>query len=220
MFGNKDNPFENIASGQPYQPNPQFNNPPQPRPYLPEDDGKKFNWGVVVLILVFLLIAGGAGAGYYYYRMMTKPENIVKQMFANMVDVKAVQTQMNLNMTVRFPSGSLNRKVFDLTPNFDQANIKIAFSGKVDNLAENDRKIDGTVTLQTEDMGDFDFDVDLDIKNNNKLTFLRLPEFPAVIKENAPLEQIGFLENQWIKIDYAELEKEYGVTINKLKKIR
>ncbi|MCX6739989.1 MAG: hypothetical protein NTZ49_02040 [Candidatus Parcubacteria bacterium] len=194
------------------------NNYPQNIYNMPEDGRRKSGVLFIVLgVVIFLLVAGIVSAGYYYYAVINSPENIVKQMLANMAEVKSYQTKINADIIILAPDRSINTGFFNFTPDYDQVKFNANILGKIDNLDANNKKADLALTFKTEGLGEADTSYAFDVKVVNKMPYFRMQELPAAYKQMLPPDLVS-LENQWIKIDIAELEKQYADYIKEIEK--
>jgi hypothetical protein len=189
-----------------------------------QDSGKKFNKKLLFIILIIGALISGSVLEYFYY-FQESPEKIVEKMVANLMAIKTLEYQGEIKIEAIIPDHlmTISEPVQPVQKTFikEPTNLFINFSGKSDIADLNNPKISLSINLKSDalktliESAEKEVTAGLDYIFLNKIHYIRFTTLP-----NLGFIDLGFLSNQWIKIDIEAIQKNFGDMIPLDEKIK
>jgi hypothetical protein len=182
-----------------------------------QDSGKKFNKKLLFIILIIGALISGSALGYFYY-FQESPEKIVEKMVANLMALKTLEYQGDVKITAIIPDLMTNNesvKSVQKTSIKEPINFFVNFSGKTDITDSNNPKISLSINLKSDISKTLTKSVKQEVTAGwdyiflNKIHYIKFTTLP-----NLGFIDLGFLSNQWIKIDTEAIQKNFGDIIS------
>lgn len=216
MFENQSFKAEsaNLPDLRPSLPN-QFssNQPKLANPLMSEKKPGKKNLIIIIVASLVFLMAVGAGAFYYYSNIYLTPEKILQTALQNLNKLESGTINYQIELSVKPKESASAPSAASL--NFLTAQeFNIKASAKTDFLKNND-------FFQTASEILIDIPTGMEIPLVGKMTYSPKISIVSADKENVFLKieglpQLPFfdssqLNNKWIKLNFKELESQYGL---------